>query len=135
MKILIVTSEAISADDLRAAVGTDMADDSEVLVIAPALHESPLRFWLSDADEAIGEAGRVQESSVDQLSDEGITASGDTGESEPVDAVEDTLRVFPADRIVIFSHPEGDQAYREGVDVADIEQRFGIPTTQHRVAR
>ena len=135
MKILVITSEAITADVLRSAVGTDVVDDAEVLVIAPALHHSPLRFWLSDADTAIAAADRVQSSSVDELGDAGISAAGDTGESEPLDAVEDTLRTFPAERIVIFSHPPGDQDYREGVSAAEIEERFGVPTTQHPIGR
>lgn len=135
MKILVIASEAISADLLRAAVGADVADDAEVLVIAPALHTSPLRFWLSDADTAIADADRVQAESVDELDDAGIDATGDTGESEPLDAVKDTLRVFPAERIVVFSHPAGDQDYREGVSAAEIEERFGVPTTQHAIER
>jgi hypothetical protein len=49
MKILVIASEPISADRLRAAfAGTP---DAEILVVAPALHRSALRFWLSDADE------------------------------------------------------------------------------------
>jgi hypothetical protein len=135
VKILVLTSEAISADLLRSAVGADVAADAEVLVIAPALHHSPLRFWLSDADDAIAEADRVQAESVDELGDAGIEATGDTGESEPLDAVKDTLRVFPAERIVVFSHPKGDRDYREGVSAAEIEKRFGVPTTQHPISR
>jgi hypothetical protein len=135
VKILVIASEAITADDLRDAVGGEEADDAEVLVVAPALHESPLRFWLSDADTAIGEADEVQRRSVEQLEDEGISASGDTGESDPLDAVFDSLRTFPADRIVVFSHPENEQAYREGLSADELEQRFGLPTTQHSIAR
>jgi hypothetical protein len=49
---LPASAEPISADRLRAAfAGTP--DDAEILVVAPALHRSALRFWLSDADEAI----------------------------------------------------------------------------------
>ncbi len=135
MKILVITSEPITGSDLRAAVGAEAAEDAEVLVVAPALHESPLRFWLSDADEAITEADRVQSTSVDQLGDAGISASGDTGESEPFDAVHDSLQTFPADRIVVFSHPKSDQDYREEISTSAIEERFGIPTSQHRLDR
>ena len=53
MKLLVIASEPITADHLRAAIGPDATDDAEVLVIAPALHKSALRFWLSDADAAI----------------------------------------------------------------------------------
>jgi hypothetical protein len=135
VKILVLASEAISAGDLRSAVGADAADDAEVLVIAPALHESGLRFWLSDADVAITKAERVQTASVDELTDAGIDASGDTGEADQLDAVADSLRTFPADRIVVFSHKAAEEAYREGVGVGEIEKRFGLPTTQYSIER
>jgi hypothetical protein len=49
---LVIASEPMSGDRLRAARrGT--IDDAEIMVVAPALHRSALRFWLSDADDAI----------------------------------------------------------------------------------
>ena len=56
MKVLVIASEPISADRLRTALG-NATDDAEVMVVAPALHRSALRFWLSDADDAIERAG------------------------------------------------------------------------------
>jgi hypothetical protein len=135
MKLLVITSEAITADHLRDAIGSDAADDAEVLVIAPALHKSALRFWLSDADAAIARAQGVQQDSVDQLDDEGITATGDTGESEPLAAIADTLVGFPADRIALFIHPAADQSYRENITAAEIEERFGLPVTVSEIDR
>jgi len=129
MKLLVITSEAITADHLRAVIGSGATDDAEVMVIAPALHKSALRFWLSDADQAIARAQTVQQDSVDQLETEGITATGDTGESEPLAAIADTLESFPADRIALFIHPESEQSYRENITAAEITERFGLPVT------
>jgi hypothetical protein len=135
VKVLVLTSEPITANHLRAAIGSDATDDAEVLVIAPALHRSALRFWLSDADEAIARAQIVQQESVDQLDDEGITATGDTGESEPMTAVADTLQTFPADRVALFIHPASEQSYRESITAAEITERFGLPVTVREIER
>lgn len=135
MKLLVITSEPVTADHLREAIGPDATDDAEVLVIAPALHTSALRFWLSDADEAIARAQTVQQDSVDQLESEGVTARGDTGESEPLAAIADTLEGFPADRIALFIHPAADRAYREDITAAEITERFGVPVTVHEIGR
>jgi hypothetical protein len=62
MKLLVVASEPITADHLRDSIGSDAANDAEVLVIALALHRSALRFWLSNADEAIARVQTVQRS-------------------------------------------------------------------------
>jgi len=135
MKLLVIASEPITADHVRAAIGSAATDDAEVLVIAPALHKSALRFWLSDADEAIARAQDIQEQSVDELDAEGITAAGGTGESEPMTAIADALEEFPADRVALFIHPESEQVYRESITVSEIEERFGLPVTVREIER
>ncbi len=99
------------------------------MVVAPALQESGLRFWMSDADEAIARAEEVRRQSVEALGEQGVPASGDTGESDPLQAIQDALQSFPADRIILFTHSGDEQSYREDIDVAEIEERFGIPVT------
>ena len=134
MKLLVLTAEPISADVLREAAG-DEADDAEVMVVSPALTDSPLRFWVSDADDAIAHAGQAAEETVERLDEEGIDAAGDTGESEPAVALRDALAAFPADRIVVFSHPEGDRDYREDEGLADAEDSLGVPVTHALIER
>lgn len=128
MKVLVVTSEPISAPQLRDALGTDTdPTDAEVMVVAPALSESALRFWMSDADEAIARADEVRRTSVAKLDEAGVAASGDTGEGDPQAAIEDALKTFGADRIVVFTHEARDQRYREDVDRDELAERFGLP--------
>jgi hypothetical protein len=126
MKVLVIATEAISADRLRAALG-DGTDDVEIMVVAPALHRSALRFLLSDADEAIRRAAHVQRDTVEGLADAALDARGDTGESDPVKAVQDILVTFPAQRIVLFTRPESEQRHDEGIDADALQQRFGLP--------
>ena len=134
MRLLVLTSEPVSADQLRDALPGDTdPTDAEVMVVAPALHASALRFWLSDADEAIAHADEVRRRSVEQLGAEGVSAAADTGESDPEDAVEDVLKTFTADRILVFTHAGGEQRYRENVDTGALETRFGVPVTQARI--
>lgn len=128
MKVIVLTSEPIKAQQLRSALAVDVdPQDAEVMVVAPALHESALQFWLSDADQAIARAEQVRRATVRELGSAGVSASGDTGESNPLDALADTLTTFAADRIVLFTHPDSEQRYREDIDVTKIKQRFGLP--------
>ncbi|HVL95626.1 MAG TPA: hypothetical protein VM266_07175 [Solirubrobacteraceae bacterium] len=128
MKLLVLTPEPIDAEMLRSAAG-DEAQDAEVLVVSPATDSSPLRFWMSDADDAIAEAEHAQEETVERLEEAGIDAAGDTGESEPALAIQDALATFPADRVVVFTRSGGDADYREHEGLADAEARFGVPIT------
>jgi hypothetical protein len=134
MKLLVLTPEPVDADLLRATLG-DEVEGAEVLVVSPATNQSKLAFWVSDTDEAIAEAETAQEESVERLEEAGVAAAGETGESEPAVALEDALATFPADRIVVFSHPEGQRDYREDKGLADAEARFGVPITHAVIGR
>jgi hypothetical protein len=128
MKVLVLTSEPISARQLRDALAPDGDPaDAEVMVVAPALAGSAVKFWMSDADEAIARADRVRQESVERLGDEGVSATGDTGEADPYLAIEDALKTFDADRIVLFTHEGEDRRYREDLDHRELADRFGRP--------
>lgn len=123
-KIIALASESISADVLRSAVGTQVADDAEVLVIAPALN-SKMRFWVSDPDPAIREAQGVADESAERLDDEDIDAVGETGDSDPLQALQDALVTFDAESIVLVTHPGGERNWLEEGVVDDVRERFG----------
>jgi hypothetical protein len=125
VKLLVLTPEPLDAEALRTVAGDD-ADDAEVLVISPATTESGLRFWMNDIDEAIERAQETAEETADRLDAEGIDAVGDSGEAEPVLALQDALATFPADQIVVFTHPDDQEHYREaqGLDELGVPVRF-----------
>ena len=134
MKPLVLTPEPVDADMLRATLG-DEVEGAEVLVVSPAGHRSKIAFWVSDSDDAIAEAEAAQEETVERLEEEGVDAAGDTGEAEPAQAIEDALATFKADRIVVFSHPEGDRDYREDEALAAGEERWNVPVTHALISR
>jgi nucleotide-binding universal stress UspA family protein len=134
MKLLVVTPEPVDANALRTALG-DEVEGAEVLVVSPAGNRSKVAFWVSDSDDAIAKAEAAQEETVERLEEEGVDAAGDTGEAEPAQAIQDALATFKADRIVVFSHPEGDRDYREDDGLAEAEERFGIPLTHAIIGR
>ena len=125
-KILALVSEAISADALRSAVGADEADNAEVLVVAPALN-SKTRFFLADPDPAIDRAEEVQQETVERLDDAGIDAAGNTGEEDPLLALQDALVTYDADEIVLFTHAGGKRNWQEEGLVDQAKERFDAP--------
>lgn len=127
MHLLVLASDPVDAGTLRQAVGEDLTD-ARVLVVSPALNESPLAFWMSDADEAIEDARETGAETVSELWDEGVRAEGDVGESEPLLALQDALATFPADRIVIVARDDADDD-----DLRDeAARRFDVPVTLAR---
>jgi len=131
MKLLVLASDPVGSDDVRRALpGDDDIDGAEVLVVAPAVHDSPVRFWMSDSDDAIARAGETAGETASELRSGGAQARGTTGEAEPLLALQDALAAFPADRVLVFVR-EGDAArYREDDIVGEAERRFGVPVTE-----
>jgi hypothetical protein len=127
-KIIALVAEPISGEALKSAVGRDTAQEAEVLVIAPALN-SKLRFWTSDPDEAIARAEEGEQETVERLDEEGIDAAGDTGESDPLLAIQDALQTYPADEIVLCTHGSGERNWQEEGVVDEARKRFGKPVT------
>jgi hypothetical protein len=131
-KILALVSEPVSGEALRSAIGGDPSDDDEVLVVAPALN-TKIRFLVSDPDPAIERAEEVEEETVERMDEEGVDAAGDTGESDPLLAVQDALTTYEADEIVLFTHPQGDRNWLEEGLVDEAKERFGADRVTHFV--
>ena len=124
MRLLVLAPEPVDAAAVTAALPGEDLEGAEVLVVSPAMQDSGVRFWMSDADDAIDYAQAAQQETVGALQDEGVRARGTTGESEPLLALQDALAQFPADRILVF---RGDSdAYREE-DLEQASERFGVP--------
>jgi hypothetical protein len=101
-RILLVANRSLEGTTLRGVVGrlADGRADAEVLVIAPALN-SRVRYWLSDEDEARRRAAHRLGESLERLRAAGIDAEGRIGDPDPLQAISDALREFPAHEIVI----------------------------------
>ena len=56
-----------------------------------------------------------------------VDAAGDTGESDPLLAIQDALQTFPADEIVLFTHAGGELNWLEEGVVEEARERFEIP--------
>jgi hypothetical protein len=128
MHILVLAPDAVDAETLRGVVG-DEIDSARVLVVSPAVNESPLAFWMSDADEAIADADDAGGETAIGLREAGVAANSTTGEAEPLTALQDALATFPADRIVIFVRDEDDERYREDDVSGEAKRRFDLPVT------
>jgi hypothetical protein len=129
-RIIAVVSEPIDAQVLRQAVGDREAEQAEVLVVAPAL-DSKVRFWASDPDPAIERAQQVADESAERMDEEGIDAVPDTGEPDPLQAIQDALVTFEADAIVLCTHPGGQENWQEEGLVEQARERFPDQDVSH----
>ena len=129
-RILVLANETVGGQRLREVIQgcAEGYQRSRVHVVAPALN-SPVRHWASDEDPARRAAEERLQASLARLREGGIDASGDIGDSEPLQALEDGLRLFDADEIVISTHPEGRSHWLEKGVVREARARFAVPVT------
>jgi hypothetical protein len=103
-KILVVANETVEDETLYETVRARANGGAELFVVAPALN-SRLRHWVSDVDEARAAAEDRLAKFLGRLLRSGFDAGGCVGDSDPLQAMTDALRRFPADEIVVATHP------------------------------
>ena len=123
-RILVVANETIEGDVLHEAIHGSAA--VEVHVIAPALN-SRLRHWVSDEDEAHRSAEDRLVACLARLRKAGLDARGSVGDGDPLQALADGLHFFPADEIIIATHPEGRSHWLARNLVERARSRFAQP--------
>jgi hypothetical protein len=128
-RILVIANETVGGEALRDVIREKSEGYREqVLVVCPALN-SPLRHWASDEDPARRQAQARLDRSLARLEELGISARGEVGDSEPLQAIEDALRTFGPDEVIISTHPEGRSHWLEKGVVRGARQRFAVPIT------
>jgi Ca2+/Na+ antiporter len=128
-RILVIANETVGGEALREQIERrGEGQRSRVLVVSPALN-SPLRHWASDEDPARAEARKRLDTSLERLRQSGIEADGKVGDAEPLQAIEDAVRTFGPDEIIISTHPEGRSHWLERGVVSGARERFAVPIT------
>ncbi|HET9243147.1 MAG TPA: universal stress protein [Gaiella sp.] len=128
-RILVVANETVGGEELRDLLGRKAAGVREdVLLVCPALN-SKLRTWTSDEDGARAAAQARLDTSLERLEELGVRARGEIGDGDPLQALEDALREFPADEIVVSTHPPGRSHWLEQGVVETARMRYDVPVT------
>ena len=128
-RILVIANETVGGEALRDVIAQRAEGVREdVLVVCPALN-SPVRHWTSDEDTARAAAQERLDRSLARLNSLGIAARGEVGDGEPLQAIEDAVRTFGPDEIVISTHPVGRSHWLEKGVVSGARERFDVPIT------
>jgi hypothetical protein len=129
-RILVVANETVGGRALLQEIERrTRGRRAAVRVIAPALVESRIKFALADVDEARRQARERLEASLAALRQLGIEVSGEVGDADPVLAIEDALRTFPADEVIISTHPSERSSWLEDQVVERAQRDLTVPVT------
>jgi GABA permease len=127
--VLVVANETVGGRALLSEIEYRCRGrNSEILVVTPAI-TSAVKHWLSDVDEAIDAAEARRADSVRTIEALGLRARGEVGDSDPNVAIEDALRTFPADEVIISTHPPDRSRWLERGVVRRARDDVELPVT------
>ena len=120
-RLLVVASAEVTPDAAeRVADRAEGASDVRLVVPVPS---RKLDRWLSAEDNARAEAQRRLAHAAGALVAAGLPVSGSLGDSDPAQALEDELRSYSADEVVVLGDDD-----RDGRLAAALE-RLDLPVT------
>jgi nucleotide-binding universal stress UspA family protein len=125
-RILVVANETVAGEELLSTISTlALSRRSTFLVVSPALN-SRLKTFTSDEDPARAAAQERLAETIERLASVGIDARGEVGDGDPLVAIDDAVRTFGPDEIVISTHPPGKSNWLERGVVDAVRSRYDV---------
>ena len=130
-RILVLANETVGGRALLEEIQNRCKGrTTEILVVVPALTSSPLEHWASDVDKALDEARQRLDSSLASMERAGLRTRGYVGDHhEPNSSLEDALRDFSADEVIISTHPPHRSRWLERGVVRRAREEIPLPVT------
>ncbi|MBS1861112.1 MAG: hypothetical protein JSS68_05305 [Actinobacteria bacterium] len=129
-RILVVANQTAAGRELLAEIGNRCRGCTcEVMLVSPALVGSRAERWASDIDEGLDLARERMARSVTALRGIGIEVRAEVGDPDPNMAIEDALRSFPADEIIISTLPPQQSRWLEHEVVERTRREVALPMT------
>jgi hypothetical protein len=129
-KLLVVTTAPVDPGPLREAVRSHSGEDAEIRIVAPASDLSPLQWLASDEDAAREQAAGIAGEAAGAVEPEAARTEAEVGDTDPVQAIEDALRSFPADEVLVVMHDDDEASWLEQDSAEEARERFGVPVTR-----
>ena len=132
-RILLIADDDCAPDDLGGAIADMSPRGVEAFVVAPALGSRTAR-WTGD-ERAYEDAAKHLEATLAALAALNVDARGHVGSHDPLQAIDDGLREYPADEILIAVHGRDQSNWLEKGIVDDARVRYPLPVRAVTVPR
>jgi hypothetical protein len=126
-RLLVVATASVPAAALRASLRAHAGEDAETLVVAPASGISRLDRLTNAEDDARADAAERADEVAEAAPTDDVESR--VGDSDPLLAIEDALRTFAADELVVVTLPDEDAAWLEQGRAEAALDRFSLPVT------
>lgn len=127
--VLVVANEPLAGIELIERMRGHDGEHVEVDVVAPVL-TSRVHLGVSDIDREREQARRRLDRSMAWARQQGIAARGHIGDASPAIALEDELRAFGADEVIVVTHAREEQTWQEREELDRLRRELAIPVTE-----
>jgi len=124
--VLVIANEALSGAELRELIVGRNGERVELDVLAPVL-TSRVPFEFSDIDRGLADARERLERSLAWAREQGLAARGEVGDPSTTTAIEDELRDFGADEVIVVTHPRGLETWQERGELDRLQTELNVP--------
>jgi hypothetical protein len=129
-RILVVANQTAAGRELLEEITNRCrGNECEVMLVCPGMVGSRAERWASDVDKGMDAARERMDRSVAALRGVGVEVRAEVGDPDPNMAIEDALRDFPADEIVISTLPPGESRWLEHDVVERTRREVDLPMT------
>ena len=128
-RLLVVAGAAVAElEELPASVRALLDTAQEAFVVTPPL-PSRIQWLMSDTDRAHHEADKRLGSVLSQLQSTGVPADGSVGDDDPLTLLEDHVRGFDPDHILVALRSAEFADWQEREVSELIASSIGLPLT------
>jgi hypothetical protein len=125
-RVLVVTTATAPKAEVESIVRAHAGDDAEIHVVAPASKISWLDRLTNAEDDARADAADRADEASEAVPGEAEPHAGDV---DPLQAIEDALRLFPADEVLVLTAPDEKASWLEEALGENARKRFAVPVT------
>lgn len=128
-RLLVVATSSNISEPVRREIDRSEGRFTKTMVVVPALAGSRFEQAAGAVDEAIAHADEQREPAAEEAREAGaqLVTQRRIGDSDPILAIEDALREFPAQEILIVTRPAEDAAWMEEDLFDRARERFSQP--------
>jgi len=131
-RVLVVATSGLSPEKVAPAVGERIADDAVVRVVGTSSGLSRLDWLTNTEDEARAKAAERAERLAQAIPQADVDS--EPGDTDPLQAIEDEVRLFEPNRIIVVTRNDEHATWLETGVGATAKELFDVPVT-HVVVR
>ena len=124
--VLVIADQALSGDALAERILGANRAQIELDILAPVL-TGRIQYWVSDFDSARERAQARLERSLEWAREQGITARGEVGDPNVTSSIEDELRDFGAEEVIVLTGPSQRTTRQEREEVKRLRRELDVP--------